>query len=143
MGDYLHGFQEGLATALQNKGRQVIKMRIRKVDTFNLGMLIALYERAVAFYAELIHVNAFHQPGVEAYKQASKAIIELFVTVNDKLPLLAGCEGTAAELAEKAGLSSRLADFESILAKFAENDRPGNTVSRKWCHDTHIWRYQI
>lgn len=143
MGDYLHGFQGGLATALKNKGRQVIQMRIRKADSFNLGMLIALYERAVAFYAELININAFHQPGVEAYKKASTAIIDLFHTVQEKLPSLAGCEGTAEELAEKAGLTDCLADFESILAKFAENDRPGKLVTRRWCHDTHVWRYKI
>jgi glucose-6-phosphate isomerase len=27
-------------------------------------MLIALYERAVGFYATLVDVNAYHQPGV-------------------------------------------------------------------------------
>jgi glucose-6-phosphate isomerase len=133
MGDYLHGFEEGLAAALLAKGRQVIKMRIDKVDAFNLGMIIALYERAVAFYAELININAFHQPGVEAYKKASKEIIALLQAVNSKLPELAGTSGTAAELAEKAGFIDKFEDFEGILAKFAENpSRPGNTVSRKW-----------
>ena len=143
MGDYLHGFQGGLAAALQSKGRQVIQMRIDKVDEFNLGMLIALYERAVAFYAELINVNAFHQPGVEAYKKASKAIIELLLTVNEKLPALSGSEGTAAELAEKAGLTAQSENFESILAKFAENKHNENAVSRKWCNNNHEWIYKV
>lgn len=143
MGDYLHGFQGGLATALRSKGRQVIQMRINEVNEFNLGMLIALYERAVAFYAELININAFHQPGVEAYKKASKAIIGLLQKVNEKLPSLAGSEGTATELAAKAGLAEQAEDFESILAKFAENKRTGNTVSRTWCSEKQDWVYKV
>ena len=143
MGDYLHGFQGGLANALQNKGRQVIQMCIDEVNAFNLGMFIALYERAVAFYAELINVNAFHQPGVEAYKKASKAIIGLLQTVIEKLPALSGSEGTAAELAEKAGLTDQVEDFAGILAKFAENKRSENSVSRTWCNDKQQWIYKI
>ena len=143
MGDYLHGFQAGLADALQEKGRQVIQMAIRQVDAANLGALVALYERAVAFYAELININAFHQPGVEAYKKASKKIIALLAEVNSKLPALAGSEGTAAELAEKAGVEN-VAAFEGILAKAAENPtRPGNSVSRKWSGKRDDWIYRV
>lgn len=32
-------------------------------------MLIALFERAVSFYASLVNINAYHQPGVEAGKK--------------------------------------------------------------------------
>jgi len=143
MGDYLHGFEGGLATALMNKGRQVIKMEIDEVNAFNLGMIIALYERSVAFYAELINVNAFHQPGVEAYKKASKEIIDLLHTVIAKLPELSGSEGTASELAEKAGLQDKTEDFEGIIAKFAENIRENNPVSRKWSESTSEYIYTI
>lgn len=132
MGDYLHGFEAGLSTALLNKGRQVIKICIDEVNAFNLGMIIALYERAVAFYAELININAFHQPGVESYKKASNAIITLLQDVNSKLPELSGETGLVAELAEKAGFGDKASDFEGILAKFAENSRENNPVSRKW-----------
>jgi glucose-6-phosphate isomerase len=143
MGDYLHGFQAGLADALQSKGRQVIQMAIRTVDEENVGALIALYERAVAYYAELININAFHQPGVEAYKKASKKIIALLSEVNSKLPELAGNAGTAAELAEKAGVDN-LAAFEGILAKAAENpSRPGNRVSREWSEGKKNWIYTV
>lgn len=48
IGDYLYGFAEGLALALTGKGRMVIKSRITAVDAFHLGLIIALYERAVA-----------------------------------------------------------------------------------------------
>ena len=143
MGDYLHGFQGGLAAALQGKGRQVIQMRIDEVNEYNLGMIIALYERAVAFYAELINVNAFHQPGVESYKKASKSIIDLLLLVKEKLPSLTGSEGTAAELAEKAGLAGQAEDFEGILAKLAENNHPENSVSRIWNDEVGDWVYRV
>jgi glucose-6-phosphate isomerase len=143
MGDYLHGFQGGLSTALLNKGRKVIQMRIEKVNEFNLGMLIAIYERAVAFYAELININAFHQPGVEAYKKASKEIIELLQSVNDKIPELSGKSGTASELAEEAGFTDNASDFEGILAKFAENIREKNPVSRTWDEQIKDYLYSI
>ncbi len=42
-----------------------------------VAALIALYERAVGLYASLIHVNAYHQPGVEAGKKAASAILQL------------------------------------------------------------------
>ena len=38
---------------------------------------MALFERAVGFYASFIHVNAYHQPGVEAGKKAAKRYLEL------------------------------------------------------------------
>jgi glucose-6-phosphate isomerase len=40
-------------------------------------MLIALFERAVGFYASLVNVNAYHQPGVESGKKAAANIIRL------------------------------------------------------------------
>ena len=77
MGDYLHGFLGGLTAALLKKGRQVITVKLPRLDVFALGQLIALYERAVAIYAEFIDINAFHQPGVQAYKLAAKGVLAL------------------------------------------------------------------
>jgi glucose-6-phosphate isomerase len=47
------------------------------VSPFSVGVLIALFERAVGLYASLINVNAYHQPGVEAGKKAAGVVIEL------------------------------------------------------------------
>lgn len=77
MGTYLHGFLEGLSAALRGKGRQIITIRVPQVSELELGMLIALYERAVAIYAEFININAFHQPGVQSYKLAAKGVLAL------------------------------------------------------------------
>jgi len=48
-----------------------------EVNEFSVGMLIALFERAVGLYASLISVNAYHQPGVEAGKKAAAAVLDL------------------------------------------------------------------
>ena len=48
-----------------------------KFNSFSLGALIALFERTVGIYAELIDINAYHQPGVEAGKQAASKILYL------------------------------------------------------------------
>jgi glucose-6-phosphate isomerase len=46
-------------------------------DERSLGALIALFERAVGFYGELVNINAYHQPGVEAGKKAAATILAL------------------------------------------------------------------
>jgi glucose-6-phosphate isomerase len=145
MGDYLHGFMVGLSNALRGKKRQVIEMRLNKVDTFNIGMLIALYERAVAAYAELIHINAFHQPGVQAYKLASKGIIKLLNETESKLASAAPFTGTISELAAKLGLADSEYELDGIMAKLAENSAKralAVNIRRAWNKDKG-WEYII
>jgi glucose-6-phosphate isomerase len=76
-GDYLHAFLHGTRNALYEKGRESITISIGKLDAPSIGALIALYERAVGFYASLVNINAYHQPGVEAGKKMSGAVIKL------------------------------------------------------------------
>src|ERR1044071_8770630 len=76
-GDYLDGFLIGTRNALYEKDRQSITITIREVSPFSVGVLIALYERAVGYYASLVRINAYHQPGVEAGKKAATAVIQL------------------------------------------------------------------
>ena len=76
-GDYLVHFLQGTREALYEKGRESMTITIEQVDARSVGALIALYERAVGLYASLIHVNAYHQPGVEAGKKAAQAMIQL------------------------------------------------------------------
>ncbi|MHC5066538.1 MAG: glucose-6-phosphate isomerase [Planctomycetota bacterium] len=75
--DYLNGFYLGTRRALSEGGRQSVTINLQRVDERSFGALIALFERAVGLYAELIDVNAYHQPGVEAGKRAAKAALEL------------------------------------------------------------------
>jgi glucose-6-phosphate isomerase len=76
-GDYLHGFLLGTRQALFENDRPSMTITIRKVDARAIGVLIALYERAVGFYATLVNINAYHQPGVEAGKKAAAAVLSL------------------------------------------------------------------
>ena len=76
-GDYLSGFLQGTRLALSENERQSITITFNKFNAFALGSLIALFERTVGLYAELVDINAYHQPGVEAGKKAASAILEL------------------------------------------------------------------
>ncbi|MEB3159661.1 MAG: glucose-6-phosphate isomerase [Synechococcus sp.] len=76
-GDFLDGFLQGTRSALTEGGRQSISISMRQFDARRLGALIALFERAVGLYGELVNVNAYHQPGVEAGKKAAAAILAL------------------------------------------------------------------
>ena len=84
-GDYLEGFFLGTREALFESARQSITLTVREVSPFTVGVLIALFERAVGLYASLININAYHQPGVEAGKKAATAIIELQLKVQSFL----------------------------------------------------------
>lgn len=76
-GDYLSGLLQGTRQALYENGRDSITVTISDVNARNVGVLIALYERAVTLYASLININAYHQPGVEAGKKAAASVLDL------------------------------------------------------------------
>jgi glucose-6-phosphate isomerase len=76
-GDYLMGFLLGTRNALTEAGKSSMTIVLETVDEKSLGALIALYERAVGYYASKININAYHQPGVEAGKRAAADIIAL------------------------------------------------------------------
>jgi glucose-6-phosphate isomerase len=75
--DFLAGFLQGTRAALCEGGRQSLTITLERFDERSLGALIALFERAVGLYGELINVNAYHQPGVEAGKKAAAEILSL------------------------------------------------------------------
>ncbi|MFN6337977.1 MAG: glucose-6-phosphate isomerase [Cyanobacteriota bacterium] len=75
--DFLAGFLQGTRSALCEGGRQSLTITLERFDARSLGALIALFERAVGLYGELINVNAYHQPGVEAGKKAAAEILTL------------------------------------------------------------------
>ena len=100
-GDYLQGFLRGTRSALYENQRDSITISIPELNAFTLGALIALYERAVGFYGLLVHINAYHQPGVEAGKKAAEAVLTLQERTLDalkKASLPATAEALALEL---------------------------------------------
>ena len=76
-GDFLSGFLLGTRQALAENNRESVTITIRRASPFAIGMLIALFERSVGYYASLVGINAYHQPGVEAGKKAAGNVIEL------------------------------------------------------------------
>jgi glucose-6-phosphate isomerase len=76
-GDYLHGFCVGTRSALYAADRKSISISLNSLSERSVGALIALFERAVGLYAELININAYHQPGVQAGKEAAQEVLEL------------------------------------------------------------------
>lgn len=102
-GDYLHGFLLGTREALYENGRDSVTITIDEVRASTIGMLIALYERAVGLYAELVNINAYHQPGVEAGKKAAAVVLELQRKVLSAIrskPTPRRAETIAAEIGE-------------------------------------------
>ena len=99
-GDYLQGFLRGTRAALTEGGRENITLSIPRVDAVRLGALIALYERAVGFYASLVNINAYHQPGVEAGKKAAARLLELQHQVR---AALSAAPATAEQIAAHIG----------------------------------------
>lgn len=122
MGDYLSGFLQGTRTALSEKGRGSISITVREADARTIGALIALYERAVGFYASLVNVNAYHQPGVEAGKKAAANVLKLQTTVIDLLRRNPGAIGLV-DLAAKADAADRIEEVYKIVRHLAANGR--------------------
>jgi len=103
-GDFLDGFLQGTRSALTDEGRLNLSITLQRLDAHSLGALIALFERAVGLYGELVNVNAYHQPGVEAGKKAAAALLELQVRLEQALADQG--EHTLADLQGRMGLES-------------------------------------
>src|ERR671919_2380685 len=117
-GDYLHGFLRGTCSALYESGRESITISIPEVNAFNVGALIALYDRAIGFYASLVNINAYDQPGVEAGKKAATKLLELQQQVREQLSAVAG--KTAEEIAR--AIDADPEDVFHALRHLASND---------------------
>ncbi|MFC1572381.1 glucose-6-phosphate isomerase [Candidatus Eisenbacteria bacterium] len=122
-GDYLLGFLLGTRAALAEKSRGSITITIPEVCELSLGALIALFERAVGLYASLIHINAYHQPGVEAGKKAAADVLEIQTQILELLSN-SGVEAiTAGEVSARLGLDGEIRTVFHILEHLAANGR--------------------
>lgn len=124
-GDFLHGFLHGTRQALHEKGRESITLTLPDVSPRSIGALIALYERAVGLYAALVGINAYHQPGVEAGKNAAGAIISLQEQVVAEMTRRQGEKLTADELAQALGAPAQAEPIFQILRHLAANPDRG------------------
>ena len=120
-GDYLAGFLQGTREALAEAGRESLTITIDRVDARSVGMLIALYERAVGLYAGLTGINAYHQPGVEAGKKAAGVVLQLQAGVLGHLRTRPGEAATAAEIAAAIGAADQIEIIFRLLRHLAAN----------------------
>jgi glucose-6-phosphate isomerase len=125
-GDFLHGFLLGTRQALHEKGRESVTLTLTDVSPFSVGVLIALFERAVGLYASLININAYHQPGVEAGKKAATAVIALQQKTVQHLRTNPG--STVSQIAAAIGQSDAETIFK-ICEHLAAN--PDRNVTKK------------
>ena len=123
-GDYLNGFYQGTRTALFGNGRGSVTITCDKIDARTIGALIALYERAVGFYATLVNINAYHQPGVEAGKKAAATVLDVQAKL---LGALSDQPQSPADLAEKISQPDAAETVHHLLEHLAANKR----VTRK------------
>ncbi len=134
-GDFLDGLWQGTRAALFDKGRNSATLGVERLDERVLGALIALFERTVAIYAELVDVNAYHQPGVEAGKKAAAKVLAL----QQQLFAALGSAGQGvAALAKKVGADA--ADCWPILQHLAAN-RP--EVHAVQVHDPELAQFLL
>jgi len=112
-GDYLSGLYQGTRRALSENGRESITITILDASAVTVGKLIALYERTVGLYATLVNVNAYHQPGVEAGKQAAAEVLDLQKRI---VATLKGARGKALTVEEIAtGVGAAAGEREAIF----------------------------
>lgn len=134
-GDYLQAFLIGTRNALSQRGRESMTLTIPDVSPKSLGALIALFERTVSLYAQLIHINAYHQPAVEVGKKGAQDVIRL---KNQALSALrarkepcCSLEELAQAIEADAGIGNKAVERENlfqILQHLAANPYPDERI---------------
>jgi len=123
--DYLHAFLMGTRAALAAQGHPSTTITLERVTPESVGALIALFERAVGLYAELIDVNAYHQPGVEAGKRAADDVLRLQRSILDHLKSISPRAETPTEIADAIGFPNEAESIFLVLRRLAANSRRG------------------
>ncbi len=136
-GDYLTGFYLGTRQALFEKGRESVTVTVSEVNEYAVGMLIALFERAVGLYASLVNVNAYHQPGVEAGKKAAATVLEIQAKIVECLSS-ASQALTVDDVARTAKLEESRENIFKILRHLAANGRVKVAHGASIFEDTYV-----
>ena len=100
-GDLQFALLSGTRDAMVEVDRPTISITIPEMNAENLGALIALFERAVGITAELLDINAYDQPRVEAGKKAATFQLSQMKAVRNHL---GETPFTANEIANSLGL---------------------------------------
>ena len=120
----------GTRQALHESDRSSMTITIGEVSARSVGQLIALFERAVGFYAHYVNINAYHQPGVEAGKKAAADILEIKLACVEALkketkPL------SALALAKKIGDAKAAETVFKLLNFLSANPKSGVALVKR------------
>jgi glucose-6-phosphate isomerase len=140
-GDFLEGFLLGTRSALAENNRESITITVNDVNSNVIGILIALFERAVGFYASLVHINAYHQPGVEAGKKAAGNVLALQRQIIAFLKSNLNQRFTAVEIAKAIGQEEDVETVFKISEHLAAN--PARKISKKASSNVFEARYKM
>jgi len=122
-GDFLQGFLLGTRDSLFQRGRTSLTITLEELNSQTLGALIALFERAVGLYANLIGLNAYNQPGVEAGKLAAGDVIKLSVKIQNYLKSNPGQKFDAVTISDALEESGKAETVYKLLLHLAANRR--------------------
>lgn len=120
-GDFLHGFFLGTRQALAENGRESITITIKEVSPQSVGRLIALFERAVGFYASLVNINAYNQPGVEAGKKAAGKVIDIQSKILNYLSTKPGKLFTLNEISHNINMEEDIENTLKVIQHLTAN----------------------
>lgn len=124
-GDFLQGFLLGTRAALAEANRQSITISIPNTSPFTVGSMIALFERAVGFYASMLNINAYHQPGVESGKAAAGRILILNQKLMHFMKLNAGNGFIVSDLHRAISYEGSVEEVFKLCERFAHNPFTG------------------
>ena len=122
-GDFLSGFFFGTREALYESGIQSVTLTVSDVSAFSIEVLIALLERAVAFYASVININAYDQPGVEAGNKAAELILAIQLRILDFLHTNSGRSICLIEITRAASPDRQEEIFQICQYLSSNSDR--------------------
>ncbi|NLI91213.1 MAG: glucose-6-phosphate isomerase [Peptococcaceae bacterium] len=128
-GDYLHAFFIGTRKALSQRGKDSITITIKEINEFSIGVLLALFERTVGFYALLSNINAYHQPAVELGKKVAGEVISLKNKATTYLHNHKGQKYTLEELSAALAEETNMETLFKILQHVVHN--PDHGIKRE------------
>jgi glucose-6-phosphate isomerase len=140
-GDFLEGFFLGTRSALAENSRESITLTVKEVDAAMVGTLIALFERTVGFYASLVNINAYHQPGVEAGKKAAGNVLTIQREIIGHLKTNLNQQFTLAEIAKAINHEDEIETVFKIVEHLAAN--PARKFKKKSARNPFEARYKM
>ncbi len=67
--------EEATCIAHSEGGVPLFRIKMTRLDEYNLGMLLLFFEMAAGVSGYMMQINPFDQPGVEAYKQKMNQLL--------------------------------------------------------------------